>query len=397
MSPFQSVRASDMRFLANAVPPITRCGITACEAGGLIRNCSRAPPFAHWSSSSTRPLRPSTDAVPRRSTGRQKIVPNPPKSQIDSSRKAALLLNRLSKTDGKIPSISKVTAKPVPAPAKTPRLAGGSSLIADASETIDIDGNEEAIQRRIVHNRTKLLWPGIWTFFAIAGTYGGFAYWDARSNRHLASDDVQLPKRTQLPDSWFLTPTVVKDGVKAGWSELDKLTIGIVLAIVGIHLMKKSPLPFWEKLIHITGEKRYTAFTYPFAHVSWGHLSQNVFTLCWFMPGVVQYLDGDLFHTSALFVSVPLLTSYLQHFVFRWGPVSGIPLEMGSSGAIAAMFGAFCVAYPDEKVWLPSFAVVRLDAQYWCALFVLWQLASMVKTPKGGNRPAFMVGASNYK
>jgi membrane associated rhomboid family serine protease len=256
--------------------------------------------------------------------------------------------------------------------------------------TIEIDENEERIQRNILKSRTKLLWPGIWTFFALTGTFGAFAYLDAKYGCSV-STSTQISDHAQLPQAKFLTPTVIKEGIKGGWNELDKLTMGIVIASVAVQFARKSPLPFWERLIHITGEKKYTAFTYPFVHSAWGHLGQNMFALCWFLPGVVRYLDGDLFQAAALFVSVPLITSYLQHFAFRWGSVAGLPLNMGSSGAIAAVFGAYCVAYADEKVWLPSFLVLRFDAKYWGVLYAVWQLGSMFKTPKGGNRPAFLV------
>jgi membrane associated rhomboid family serine protease len=319
------------------------------------------------------------DGAPRKKSGRREK--DQQKGQIDASRKASLLLNRLSQAGKTVPAntVHKALQKKVQEPQDD-----------DESSTVEIDENEEEIQKRIVQNRRKLLWPGIWTFFAVTGTYGAFAYLDARYSDP-GSDTRELPERAQLQQTWFLTPEVIKQGVKAGWNELDKLTIGVVLASVAIHLMKKSPLPFWEKLIHITGEKRYTAFTYPFVHSNWAHLGQNMFVLCWFMPGVVRYLDGDLFHAAALFASVPLLTSYLQHFAFRWGSVTGLPMNMGSSGAIAAMCGAFCVAYPNEKVWTPSGLVLRLDSMYWGGLFVFWQLASMVKTPKGGNRTAHLV------
>lgn len=257
--------------------------------------------------------------------------------------------------------------------------------------TIEIDEKEEAIQQRIIQNRRKLLWPGVWTFFAVTGTFGTFAYFDARYSLSTTNSDNSLHEPELSSQSWLLTPTVVKEGLKRGWNELDKLTIGIVVASILIHFMKRSPLPIWEHLIHITGEKKYTAFVYPFVHSNWAHVGQNMFALCWFLPGVVRYFDGDLFQSAAFFVSVPLITSYLQHFAFRWSSVNGIPLNMGSSGAIAGVFGAFCMAYPDEKVWIPSFLILRLDAKYWGALFALWQLAALAKTPKGGNRPAFVV------
>lgn len=350
---------------------------------GTVRFASRS----NQSSGHLPNVKPKTSSDQRRTNGNQQG------RQLDAAKKASLLLNSLSKAS-RNHEVADVQRSLVEDGKTLPvTVNNASSESEENSKTIEIDEQEEAIQRRIVHERTKLLWPGIWTLLALTGTIGTFAYLDARYNA--SSDTTQLPERAQLPQTWFLTPEVIKEGVKAGWKELDKLTIGIVVATVAIHFMKKSPLPLWEKLIHITGEKKYTAFTYPFVHSNWAHVSQNMFVLCWFMPGVVSYFDGDMFQAAALFASVPLLTSYLQHFNFRWGVATGIPLNMGSSGAIAAFLGAYCAAYPNEKVWLPSFAIVRLDAMYWGVLFAIWQLGSMVKTPKGGNRPAFLVSHSS--
>jgi membrane associated rhomboid family serine protease len=264
----------------------------------------------------------------------------------------------------------------------------------DKPTTIEIDAFEEAVQRRIVANRRKLFWPGVWTCFALAGTYGTFAYLDVKFSGGAASYETRPLERIQIPQSWFLTPTVIKEGVIAAWKELDKLTIGIIITTIAVHLMKKSPLPFWERLIHITGEKKYTAFTYPLVHADWGHLASNMLVIIWFLPGVVNYLGDDYFQAAALLLSVPLITSYMQHFFFRFGPLTDIPLNLGSSGVLAAVIGAFCVVYPTEKVWFPGGLVLRLDAKYWSMAWILLQLAFMVKTPTGGNRPAYFVRMS---
>jgi membrane associated rhomboid family serine protease len=263
---------------------------------------------------------------------------------------------------------------------------------ADDGMTLTIDAKEEAIQRRIAFQRRKLLWPGIWTLFALAGTYGTFAYLDVKSGIP-SSDGSHLPERAKLPQTWYLTPTVVLEGVKAGWNELDNLTIGIVVATFAIHLLRKSPLPIWENLIHITGEKKYTAFTYTFVNASWAHAATNMAALVWFLPGVVRYFDGDLFHTAAFLTGVPLITSYLSHFAYRFGISTGLVLNLGASGAIAAAFGAYCVVYADEKMWAPQLLVLRIDAMYWGALYAAAQAYKAFQTPKGGNRPAYLVGS----
>ncbi|KAH7066450.1 hypothetical protein FB567DRAFT_551384 [Paraphoma chrysanthemicola] len=357
----------------------TRTSRSFCPASArYLSNSSRSKP---------NPL--PQDGPSKKPAARRIDLPIARKRHIDPSRKATLLLQRLSKTPSAASQRARQSPSPEHKPASPQAAVQENQGPEEASKTIEIDEHEEHIQRKIMKDRTKLLWPGIWTFFALTGTYAGFAYLDARYGSSPVSLE-QLPARAKLPQDWFLTPTVIREGIKAGWNELDKLTIGIVVASIAIQLTRKSPLPFWERLMHITGEKKYTAFTYPFVHSSWGHLAQNMFALCWFMPGVVRYLDCDYFHAAALFASVPLITSYLQHFAFRWGPATGVPLNMGSSGAVAAMFGAYCVAYADEKVWLPSFIVVRLDAKYWAILYPMWQLARLMATPKGGNRPAFL-------
>jgi membrane associated rhomboid family serine protease len=325
-------------------------------------------------------------------TTKKKSKSLPEERQAEAARKASQLLKQLSKAGKKTPpNAPKKPDKIIPASPTLKHEEGRPT--DDEGVTMETSDEELATQRHIVKQRRKILWPGIWTVFAVTGTYGAFAYLDTRYGSDDVTGVLEEPDSARLPQSWFLTPTVVKEGLKAGWNDQNKLTIGIVTACVAIHLTRRSPLPFWEKLIHITGERRYTAFTYPFVHSSWGHLAQNAFGLCWFVPGVVRYFDGDLFHTAAFFVSVPLITSYLQHFAFRISPVNGIPLNMGASGAVAAIFGAFCMIYPDEKVWWPSGLILRLDSKYWAGLFAFWQvtLISAVALAPTGNPTAAVV------
>lgn len=405
--------AHDMSLVLGVQQPLRRCifrlgARLQCVNGAFEPQSTTTLASQRFASRSNRPIGAPKSTSTKKIIQRRGVEPSTRKRQPGTSKNLSSLLNQLN-VGKKTPPTEKVesseskdqvatrTVEIPPTGIVESNEAKDEDTNEDASRTVEIDEQEIAIQERIVQNRTKLLWPGIWTFFAVTGTYGAFAYLDSMYANAM-SDETQLPERTALPQTWYLTPEVIEEGFKVWWNELDKLTIGIVVASIGVLLMRKSSLPFWEKLPHITGEKRYTAFTYPFVHGVWPHLGQNMFFLCWFMPGVVRYLDGDLFHAATLFVTVPLITSYLQHFAFRWGLHSfrGLPINMGSSGAVAAMFGAFCVAYPDEKLWLPNFAVIRLDAKYWGLLFATWQLASLrlarrVKIPKGGHRPAYLV------
>jgi len=349
---------------------------------------------ARFASRSSRPQKPPKGSKPIKPPVRRNAEPYTRKLRPDlsTSKKAASLLNHVNKIKREAPIEAKVVAPKVEPPARV--VEGKIVPEEDGATTIEINEEELAIQHRIVKNRRKVLGPGVWTIFAVAGTFGVFAFLDAKFGSQ-PSDDPTPFERAQIPQTWYMTPTVVMEGVKAGWAELDKLTIGIAVLCVAMHFLRKSPLPIWERLIHITGEKRYTAFTYPLIHSNWAHLGNNFFGLCWFLPGVVHYFDNDKFHAATFLITIPLITTFLQHFVFRWTTVRGIPLNMGASGAIAAALGAFCMAYPDEKVWTPNFVVFRLDAKYCGVLYVAWQLASEIKAPKGGgSRPDFIVSAS---
>ena len=356
--------------------------------------------FARSKSGSARQAlsKPAKSASPDNQILRRRGSP-----KVDSARKASLLLNALKNSnrvpvtkpvvqsgEGAVPTTQSITANP-----SSPRqfMKGIQQSDAKGPEegvTLTIDAKEEAIQRRIVFMRRKLLWPGIWTVLALAGTYGTLAYLDVKAGVP-SSDGSHLLERAQLPQTWYLTPTVIFEGVKAGWNELDNLTVGIVIATFAVHLLKRSPLPIWEKLIHITGEKKWTAFTYPLVNSSWAHATTNMAALVWFLPGVVRYFDGDLFHTVAFLTSVPLITSYLTHLAYRLNLAFGLVLNLGASGSIAAALGVYCVVYANEKLWLPQGLVVRVDAMYWGLLFAASQAWKTIRTPKGGNRPAYLV------
>lgn len=350
--------------------------------------------FVRYASQSKRPAGQPKDLLPRKPSKPKASEPYVRKRQVDPSKKASSLLNHLSKTK-KTP--------PPEAPPVAPRIIAKPAEVVKAevvqedaaSRVVEIDEKEEAIQKSIIHNRRKLLWPGIWTVFALTGTWGVFAYLSATSTGTDNFADGQPSGRISIPQTWVLWPSVAWEGIKAGWKEADNLTIGIVIASVGIHLLKRSPLPIWEKMIHITGEKMYTTFTFPFVHLDRSHLITNMYMLCWFLPGVVHYFGGDVCQAAALFFSVPLITSYGAHFIFRAVNVQGIPLNMGSSGAAAALMGAFCVAYPDEKVWVPTYTIFRIDAKYTAAFFVAWQMFGMMRPQKGGVRSVNFVSNTN--
>ncbi|KAH6633522.1 hypothetical protein C7974DRAFT_375596 [Boeremia exigua] len=409
-----------MSFLTPGLSPTTRCiskcGIPFRSQFTLHNQCPVSMVFVRFKSRVARPT-PSKTAKPvSRPAALDNTTMKKGSANLDPTKKASLLLNSLRKSARPAPAASSavkpasLSARPAVKPASKVVPAPPVSTVSPRSfmkepppqnhesedeVLLEIDAKEEAIQRRIEIMRRKVLWPGVWTLSALVGTYVTLAYLDVKTGVP-SSDGSHLPERAQLPQNWYLTPTIILEGAKAAWNELDNLTIGIVVASLAIHLLKKSPLPIWEKLIHITGEAKWTAFTYPLINSSWTHAVQNMAALAWFLPGVVHYFDGDLFHTSAFLVSVPLITSYVTHFAYRFNLASGLVLNLGASGAIAAAFGVYCVAYAHEKVWAPPALILRLDAMYWGLIFAASQAYSITRNVKGGNRPAFFVHIASF-
>ena len=228
--------------------------------------------------------------------------------------------------------------------------------------------------------RKKLLWPSVWTILAVTGTYGAFAYMDANYGEATSPVALQLG-RPETSDSRLLTPTVIRDGIKAAWQDIDKLTIGIIGFSAIIHVLRRAGLLSVVNLVHVSGYHRYTAFTYPFINKNWLHLGVTSLALCWILPGVVRHFDGDLWHTAAFLGGVSLTTAYLQHVVIRFACPNRILIERGAVHLCETIFGAYCVAYPNEKMWTPAGIVLRLDSADWGLLWFALMLYSFMRAP----------------
>lgn len=242
---------------------------------------------------------------------------------------------------------------------------------------------EQDVQKNIKRRRKNLVWPGLFTVVTISGVYCGFAYLDERFDLQ----DWNLPA-AEWSKSWYFTPTIIWEGIKNGWKELDKMTTGVIALYVGIYLTKRMPIKFYEKLAHIAGDRTWTLATYSFLQPTVGGLVTSIAFLVWFMPGVVRYFDGDYLHASAFYVSVPILLGFLTHFQFLGkNGTRGIPLEVGSSGALSALIGAFAMANPWEKVWVIVTGPFRIDAIYMAGGFVVREFWHMYKARGSGLHP----------
>lgn len=252
-------------------------------------------------------------------------------------------------------------------------VRGGTGPTIDAAQKGGLGGDAQRGPKR------KLLWPGIWTLLALTSTYGTLAYLDVKAGIP-SSDGSHLPARAQLPQTLSLTPTALGAGLAAHWRDLDGLTTGVLLLSVAIHLLKRAPLPLWRNFVHGPGSAQWTAFTHPLLNASWTHLAANMAALVCFLPDAVHYLDGDLFHASALLASVSLVSSYLTHSAYRLNLAVAPILLVGPSSAIAAAFGVCCVAYAREEVWGPAGAVFGVHQAY-----------AVLRASRGGRGAALLV------
>ena len=116
-------------------------------------------------------------------------------------------------------------------------------------------------------------------------------------------------------------------------------------------------------------------FTAMFMHGSWDHILGNMLFLAVFGKNVedafghARYLA---FYVAGGFVA--MMTQTLMTLSFGSALDARIP-NLGASGAIAAVLGAFFVLYPDAKIWgLVVIFPLRLSAWFFLGFWFLYQL-----------------------
>jgi membrane associated rhomboid family serine protease len=112
-----------------------------------------------------------------------------------------------------------------------------------------------------------------------------------------------------------------------------------------------------------------------FLHGSWGHILGNMLFLAVFGKNVedafgsLRYL---VFYFAGGFAATALQTT--MTLLFASDAESRIP-NLGASGAIAAVLGAYFILYPDSKVFgLLGIFPVRVSAWFFLGFWFLYQL-----------------------
>src|SRR5258708_7883274 len=115
-----------------------------------------------------------------------------------------------------------------------------------------------------------------------------------------------------------------------------------------------------------------TVLTAMFMHASWSHILGNMLFLWVFGPEIEDAM-GPVRYTMFYLVGgvVAMLAQVLA------GPSSTLP-NLGASGAIAAVTGAFLVTYPPDKIKTPLFIFVRVTFIPAALLIGLWFLMQLV-------------------
>jgi membrane associated rhomboid family serine protease len=114
-----------------------------------------------------------------------------------------------------------------------------------------------------------------------------------------------------------------------------------------------------------------------FLHASWEHILGNMLFLVIFGKNVedafghVQYL---LFYFAGGFVA--MMTQTAMTLLFGTAADARVP-NLGASGAIAAVLGAFILLYPSARILtVIPFVLVRIPAWVFLGLWFLYQLVS---------------------
>src|SRR5262245_346044 len=124
----------------------------------------------------------------------------------------------------------------------------------------------------------------------------------------------------------------------------------------------------------VAGHGLITILTSMFMHASWSHIIGNMVFLWAFGPAIEDLMDRPRY--LAFYLLGGLAATGAQ---IAAGPTSTVP-NLGASGAIAAVMGAFLVTYPRDQIrsLLVVFVFVRVKYIPAALLIGVWSLIQFV-------------------
>jgi hypothetical protein len=143
-----------------------------------------------------------------------------------------------------------------------------------------------------------------------------------------------------------------------------------------------------------------TAVTSMFLHASWLHLGGNMLFL-WIFGNNVEDALGRLRFVVFYFLGGIAATTLQAWVTFTWGkPGDTIVPNLGASGAISAVLGAYLVLLPAASVLtIVFFFLVEIPAILFLGiwfLFQLWEGGYAVTHPEAGGGVAFFAHVGGF-
>ena len=138
-----------------------------------------------------------------------------------------------------------------------------------------------------------------------------------------------------------------------------------------------------------------TIFTAMFMHAGWGHLIGNMLYL-WIFGDNVEDRMGKVLYV--LFYVVSGIAATFAQMVFT--PNSDVP-NLGASGAIAGVLGAYILLFPKTKVnVMVGRAITQMSALivigFWFVLQFFSSFASLYSADEGGGGVAYMAHIGGF-
>ena len=143
-----------------------------------------------------------------------------------------------------------------------------------------------------------------------------------------------------------------------------------------------------------------TAITSMFMHGSWLHLGGNMLFL-WIFGNNVEDAMGRLRFLVFYFLGGIAATTLQTFVTFHWGsPGDTMVPNLGASGAISAVLGAYLVLLPSASVLtLVFYLLIEIPAILFLGiwfLFQLWQGGYAVTHPESGGGVAFFAHVGGF-
>ncbi len=171
------------------------------------------------------------------------------------------------------------------------------------------------------------------------------------------------------------------------------MTILIILACFGVFLLELAGgdafVNQWSVIpAHIVAGRDYiTILTAMFMHAGWLHIIGNMIFLWAFGPQIEDLMGPLKFLIFYLIGGVVAMLA--QVYI---APTSTVP-NLGASGAIAAVMGAFLITYPRDRIRTIIFLGWFIDAEFipaiilvgiWFLLQLFSEVASVASVQSGG-------------